>query len=370
MRRVQQAPDRHRRRTRALLGQVGTQRLLRVLTLFACVLSGSPINVTTWMDVVQGLAGRVTCVNMTSMSTEGKRQGNDWELCLDDWEPVQSCLVFSVGIGDAWQFDDALATQLGCEVHSFDPTQQLRAQHEAHDVRGVHFHYTGLGKMRPNAYGTQGRGAAMLPLGAMMARWAGKRTVDVLKIDCEGCEWEAIRHVARNQPSLLRRVRLVLIELHITSQLAGRGVLRSIVAFAEHVFEQHGFRVYRHRTNLGKVRDRWRASREVRDAGLDPEPCCYELHLMREVATEPPSAEPWRRVPTARNRPISAAQTTCCIWKTVRGQPRAETLRGPPWLGRAARKFCCFGDQNRPISYKDCGARAGRRIPEARATRA
>ena len=30
------------------------------------------------------------------------------------------------------------------------------------------------------------------------------------------------------------------------------------------------------------------------------------------------------------------------------GQPRAETLRGPPWLGRAARKFCDLGDQKQP----------------------
>ena len=67
--------------------------------------------------------------------------------------------------------------------------------------------------------------------------------------------------------------------------------------------------------------------------------------------------------------PISVSKT-CCIWKTVRGQPRAETLRGPPWLGRAARKFCDLGDQNSPISCKDCGARAGRRLPEACATRA
>ena len=261
-----------------------------------------------WMAALQGRSSRVGCTNMTNFSApDATRQGNDWQLCLDDWEPAQSCLAFSVGIGNAWQFDDALATQLGCEVHSFDPTQELLAAHKAHHVPGVQFHYVGLGRMQANAYGQKGRDAQMMHLPEMMRRWAGKRTIDVLKLDCEGCEWGVLNLLAFEYPSLLRRVRLLLVELHVSTVLQMRKG-RELRVLMNHVFRDHGFRTYRHRTNLGKVRDRMRVLPELAEAGLDPEPCCYELHLMRENATDVPNSDPWSiDVPKPASEPSLAS---------------------------------------------------------------
>ena len=246
-------------------------------------------SLASWMGLLQGMSGRTTCYNQTSLGTQdAKRKGNDWELCLDGWRPTPGCLALSVGVGNAWEFDDAMG-RLGCEVHSFDPTFELRVAHMLHQAPRVHFHYVGLGKMEANKYGRAGSDeeerAEMVALDEMLERWAGtRRSVDVLKIDCEGCEWDALLHLVTRAPSLLRRVRLLLLELHVGM---GRAEAAAIGAIAEHLFIRHGFRVYRQRTNLGKLGDRFKAKRALRSAGLHPEPCCYELHLMRPATGDP-----------------------------------------------------------------------------------
>lgn len=55
----------------------------------------------------------------------GKR-GMDWIAC----QLKPPCTVFSVGVGDEWNFEQLVLEQ-GCEVHSFDPTIALRKKHEA-----------------------------------------------------------------------------------------------------------------------------------------------------------------------------------------------------------------------------------------------
>ena len=91
----------------------------------------------------------------------------------------------------------------GCTVHSFDPTTKTRAGHEAHVHERVSFHYIGL-RGRPddssqavgNAKTYYGAlGGRMLDLGEIMEELGHKR-VDVIKLDCEGCEWEAFAHLA------------------------------------------------------------------------------------------------------------------------------------------------------------------------------
>ena len=91
----------------------------------------------------------------------------------------------------------------------------------------MHFEAAGLGgevaqaNTRSARYGSfDPNKTLILPLSALTERTrstASKRAtpiVDVLKIDCEGCEWTAFAEVARRAPNLLSRVRTILLEVH------------------------------------------------------------------------------------------------------------------------------------------------------------
>lgn len=163
-----------------------------------------------------------------------------------------SCLAVSVGIGGIWNLEDQLAAT-GCTVVAFDPTKELRAAHVLHarKTRGVHFHYLGLGaspdvettlvaakvlqKPKLARYGSIDS-STMATLDTMLriARETATRTtsndttlhatngikaaaqaIDLLKIDCEGCEWDAFEDLALRTPNLLGGVRQIMIELHL-----------------------------------------------------------------------------------------------------------------------------------------------------------
>ena len=125
----------------------------------------------------------------------------------------------------------------------------------------------------------------------MVARYAGKRTIDVLRLDCGGCEWGAFRRLAATHPALLRRVRLLLIRVHVRSSRLQLRAAADFTRFAEHVFGAHGFRVYRHQPLLGMRRERGKVLASMIEAGLDPSPCCYELQLTRGDALLAPTTD-------------------------------------------------------------------------------
>lgn len=129
-----------------------------------------------------------------------------WQICTDGWSQgsSRSRFAFSVGIGGDFSFDLALASN-GFTVHSFDPSERKLCHRDRGDgsagvqiSRGVKFHCLGLAD---RAAGRQGRRMgggqldhwemrtlaqlmdAYLPPGAQLG---------VLKVDCEGCEWEVL----------------------------------------------------------------------------------------------------------------------------------------------------------------------------------
>ena len=213
-----------------------------------------------------------------------------------------NCLVVSIGVGNEWDFE-LVALELGCEVHAFDPTVGLLQEHNrtANIIRrtypGLHFHFLGLGSHKiagmrndQTAYTgplASGDSSAMGPMAQLpqLLRIAGVaegRQVDVLNIDCEGCEWEAVRHIAFKHPRSLCNVQQLNIELHTyRSELSNASDLPTLL---RHIWVDHGFRVFRNVPNEG-----WFSPLELRQLPeVHNQPvniihgyCCYNVQMVR-----------------------------------------------------------------------------------------
>lgn len=220
---------------------------------------------------------------------------SEWRLC-DDVQPP--CLVFSIGVGNFWQFDLAAAYR-GCEVHSFDPTPELLKHHKRnvaiYRANGLNmtFHYLGLGATRENISSSYGRLTLgpVAHLGELIRTYARGRPIDVLKIDCEGCEWESFSYLAQHDPTALCSVTgMVQIELHISTKLRFRNVSAARHLF-RHLQIEHGFRTVSSVVSAGLDSDRgvdrsllnspeWRLASGP-GAELDSQACCAMVHMIR-----------------------------------------------------------------------------------------
>lgn len=121
------------------------------------------------------------CANVTSLA-----QGVDaWSACLDGWEPAHSCLLLSVGRGGGTLpsvgFEGGMALAFGCEAHAVRLAAGGAALPPYDGVGPVQLHTAA--KRRGGAY------PAIHQLSRLFERHAGKRDVDVLTVDCKGCEW-------------------------------------------------------------------------------------------------------------------------------------------------------------------------------------
>ena len=107
-----------------------------------------------------------------------------------DGDPLLPCLVYSIGSANKFEFEIAIQQLMGCETHTFDPT--VPKEIFAGDNYTT-FHQWGLGED-----GVEGESRRF----GKKSNWKGmsfhtifqklghlQRTIDVLKIDCEGCEW-------------------------------------------------------------------------------------------------------------------------------------------------------------------------------------
>lgn len=135
-----------------------------------------------------------------------------------------NCLVYGVGIADDWNFEKAMAKR-GCEVHAFDPTIDKPPTDEP-SLPNLHFHRWGLAgktehdgthEVRGTLSGKKTTTQPMFTLEDMMRELGHSgRELTVLKVDCEGCEWNALPVV----PSTLwSKIDQMSLELHYSDGL-------------------------------------------------------------------------------------------------------------------------------------------------------
>ncbi|PAA76695.1 hypothetical protein BOX15_Mlig015141g2 [Macrostomum lignano] len=120
-----------------------------------------------------------------------------------------SCLVLSFGIGDQFGFEDALAgREFGCRVRMFDPSLTQLGEHKRGPRQWLHL--VGLGGEDSVRKDT---GWAVNSLQTILSRYGHSGDiVDLLKIDIEFDEWEALEAAAKD--GSLSRVRQLILETH------------------------------------------------------------------------------------------------------------------------------------------------------------
>jgi len=95
-----------------------------------------------------------------------------------------SCLVYSVGSNNDFSFELAVQKEISanCEIHTFD----FGNYKEGGDKAGVTYHQVGLG--------ADSEGNTKYKSLKTITKELGHegRTIDIFKIDCEGCEWSTV----------------------------------------------------------------------------------------------------------------------------------------------------------------------------------
>ena len=105
------------------------------------------------VSYLENPANRIKCHNEkfvgSGNNSTGEYRDGAYHLCNEEpyWIPPEKrmtpCLGYSFGIDYEWSFDDALAMDFGCEVHSFDPGMYDEPMHFTRKDR-IFFHRMGI----------------------------------------------------------------------------------------------------------------------------------------------------------------------------------------------------------------------------------
>ncbi|XP_059167559.1 uncharacterized protein LOC131949713 [Physella acuta] len=195
----------------------------------------------------------------------GRIGDGGWEICDDpDVRPRDPCIIYSYGINYEFSFDDDAAKVYGCHVYSFDPSMVKWAD-KVNRSELVHFYKVGLSSkthvLPKKNWTLYTHGDIRKMLGHQ------NQTIDVIKMDIEWSEWEAIPEmVASGQ---LTHVRQFLVEYHVRSK--DRNYLFRLKAMQE--LEKAGFkRFYVHKNPACGIKVSGFPTKRTQ---------CYEVHYIR-----------------------------------------------------------------------------------------
>jgi hypothetical protein len=129
--------------------------------------------------------------------------------CYNGTQGNDNCIVYSIGSNNEIDFEVAVKDHIGCEIHTFDPTLSTPFIGSAYAT----FHPWGLGKDGEvvnfvTEFTTMSLESIMKELGHT------HRKIDIFKIDCEGCEYDAMPAVFEAIANGTLQIDQILIELH------------------------------------------------------------------------------------------------------------------------------------------------------------
>ena len=143
----------------------------------------------------------------------GMPDGGKWACDPIRLNKSPDCLVYSVGSNGQHEFEDGIFEILGrnkhCEIHVFDPAPQYERYGDIEN-KNIHYHAWGISSSTTKTEGF-GDGSYIFKNFREIAKELGhtKRTVDLFKIDCEGCEWTSYDDMLESY-----NIKQLLIEIH------------------------------------------------------------------------------------------------------------------------------------------------------------
>ena len=157
--------------------------------------------------------------------------GGKW-ICDPQRIPDDSCLVYSVGSNGKFQFELAVLEHVSkdCEIHIFDMATNFRRNGktqsiaEAAKANDLTFHNWGIGEK-------DGRGRPMKTFKETIKEFHHEnKIIDVMKIDCERCEYEQYKQWFKDWDELGMTIRQIMIEIHNSDF---PGILEMMTAFQD-----------------------------------------------------------------------------------------------------------------------------------------
>ncbi|GFY66401.1 methyltransf_21 domain-containing protein [Trichonephila inaurata madagascariensis] len=155
----------------------------------------------------------------TALSLGGSKDANnrtdgDKIICQDQGAPLRPpCLVYSFGGNDEWSFEEEIVN-FGCEVYTFDPS--LKMGHHQHK-HNIWFYAFGISNFNENKFlQKEMKTWRMRTLDAIMEFLGHEnRTIDVLKMDIEGDEWNVFEDML--EKNLFKKINHLCVEAHLHS---------------------------------------------------------------------------------------------------------------------------------------------------------
>ena len=121
-----------------------------------------------------------------------------------------SCLFYSFGIASNYHFDTELASEWGCQGVAFDPN----AVHMSKLHPKITFH-TIAGRMLSDAGSRHWLLTSTVP---KLQKCFGHTRIDILKMDCEGCEYSLARDIEEENLQFFENVNQFAVEVHVSKR--------------------------------------------------------------------------------------------------------------------------------------------------------
>jgi hypothetical protein len=216
-----------------------------------------------------------------------------WGLCKDyvvddSKQPNNRCIIYSIGVREIYTAE-LLYGRAGCEVHAFDCT----INHPQQLGPNVTFHPWCLGTDSSELKLDGGpkrddNGLKFKQLPAIINELGHQNEeLTMLKMDCEGCEWDALDSLQIQMPTFFSRIRMMYLELHYVSNNKVGSVERAKeMSTMTRVTRTFGnFSTFGYSINSDVSLERFNNPmffRELYDVGLFFGTCCFEFSMVRK----------------------------------------------------------------------------------------